>query len=103
VQSVTPDIAAGLDRNNLRGAIIASVQGDSPAAKAGLANGDVITSVGGDQIKDAHDLAAKIHDMKPGSSAQLDVLRNGSQRSVSVAVGELPNQQGSTASPPREK
>ncbi|KWV57616.1 hypothetical protein AS156_38545 [Bradyrhizobium macuxiense] len=94
MQSVTPDIAEGLGQSNLRGAIVASVQGNGPAAKAGLANGDVIIAVGGDQIKGAHDLTAKIQDMKPGSSAQLGVLRNGNQRSVSVTVGELPDGQG---------
>jgi serine protease Do len=102
-QSVTPDIAQGLGRGNVRGAIVSSVQGNSPAAKAGLASGDVITAIGGDQIKNSHDLSARIHAMTPGSTAQLDVQRDGAQRSVSITVGELSHQQAATAAPSRRQ
>lgn len=90
-QTITPDLADGLGRSNLHGAIVASVQRDSPAAKAGLASGDVITSISGSPIKDANDLAKKIHGMAPGSLAQLSLFREGNERSITVALGQLPN------------
>jgi serine protease Do len=79
------------------GAIIGAAEG---VAVAGLASGEVITSIGGDQIKDVHDLTDKIHGMKPGSTAQLDVQRDGNRRTVNVTVGQFPNQQASAVAPP---
>jgi serine protease Do len=101
VQSVTPDIADGLGMNNLHGAIVAGVQTNGPAAKAGLRRGDVITSVGGEPIKNANELTKKIHTMPPGSSVQLGMLRDRQQSSSSVTLGELSNEDSnaSAASP----
>ena len=89
IQSVTSDIASG--HNSPHGATIASVQKNSPGAKAGLARADVITAIGGEPIKDAHELAKKIQKMAPGSSAQLGVLRNGTEKIVTVTLGQLPD------------
>jgi serine protease Do len=91
IQSVTPDIASGLGMNNLHGAIVASVLSDSPAAKAGVASGDVITSVAGAPINDAEQLSKKIFATAPGSSVQLGVLRQGKQRAVKVTLGQMPS------------
>jgi serine protease Do len=91
IQSVTPDLANGLGLTNPGGAIIASVQKNSPGAKAGLAKGDVITSIGGEPIKDAHELTKKIQKMTPGSAAQLGLLRNGNEKPVNVILGQLPD------------
>lgn len=92
VQSITPDIADSLGHDNIRGAIVASVKRNGPAARAGLTSGDVITSVGGQEIKNAHDLTKKIHAAPPGSSVQLSLLRQGKERSVSVTLGKMPDQ-----------
>ncbi len=100
VQSITPDIADGLGNDNLRGAIVANVRSDSPAAKAGLASGDIITSVNGQDIKNAHELTKKIHEATPGSSAQLGLLRQGKQRSVSVTLGQMPEEVTVGSAPP---
>jgi serine protease Do len=90
-QSITPDIADSLGLNNVRGVVVASVQSNSPAAQAGLTSGDLITSIGGEPIKDARDLTKKIHRMAPGSSVQLGLLRKGKENSVSVTLGKLPD------------
>ncbi len=92
VQSITPDIADSLGQDNIRGAIVASVKRNGPAAKAGLTSGDVITSVGGQDIKNAHELTKKIQAASPGSSVQLSLLRQGKERSVSVTLGKMPDQ-----------
>jgi serine protease Do len=99
VQSVTPDIADGLGENDLRGAIVAGVQENSPAAKAGLRRGDVITSAGGETIKNAHELTKKIHATAPGASIQLAMVRQGQQNSLSVTMGLLPQDERPSLGP----
>jgi serine protease Do len=91
VQSVTPDLADSLGVNNLHGAIVAGVQDDSPAAKAGLRRGDVITTAGGQPIKTANELTRRIHAMAPGSSIQIAMLRQGRENSLSVTLGQMPD------------
>jgi serine protease Do len=92
VQPVTPDLADSLGVNNLNGAIVAGVQDDGPAAKAGLRRGDVITAAEGQPIKNAKELTRKIHAMAPGSSIQLAMLRQGKENSLNVTLGQMPDQ-----------
>ena len=92
VQSVTPEIADSLGANNLHGAIVASVQQNGPAAKAGIKSGDVITSVAGEPIKSGNELTKKIHAMAPGSSVALATVRQGKQGSANVTLSQLPDQ-----------
>ena len=66
-------------------------QSDSPAAKAGIESADVITAVNGTPVKDARDLARTIGTMAPGTSIKLDIVRKGEPRSVSLTVGQMPN------------
>ncbi len=92
VQSITPEMADSLGKNDLRGAIVANVKRNGPAANAGLTSGDVITSVSGQAIKNANELTKKIHAAAPGSSVQLGMLRGGKESSVNVTLGRLPDQ-----------
>jgi serine protease Do len=91
IQPITPDLAKGLGINRPRGAIIADVQKNSPGAKAGLARGDVVTSINGEPINDASELTKRIQNAAPGTSAQLGLVRNGSERPVTVTLGQLPD------------
>ncbi|HLQ90029.1 MAG TPA: trypsin-like peptidase domain-containing protein, partial [Xanthobacteraceae bacterium] len=59
IMPVTPDIADRLRLEKALGAIIGELEPDGPAAKAGIASGDIITSVNGEPIKDAHDLVKR--------------------------------------------
>jgi serine protease Do len=79
------------------GALVAEPQSDGPAAKAGIKAGDVITSVNGTAVKDSRDLARQISNMAPGAAAKLDVMRNGEQKTVSVTLEKMPNQQQASA------
>jgi len=101
VQSVTPEIADSLGASNLHGAIVASVQDQGPAAKAGIRSGDVITSVAGEPVKSANELTKKIHAMPPGSSVGLATVRQGKQSSLTVTLSQLPNQKKSSSANPR--
>jgi serine protease Do len=101
VQSITPELADSLGVSNLRGAIVARVQDNGPAAKAGLRRGDVITSVGGEPVKNANELTRKVAAMAPGSSTKLMVLRQEKEASLSVTLGQLPNEPNASAANPR--
>jgi serine protease Do len=96
-QPVTPTMAGALhlpkEEGKPTGALIAGVEANSPASKAGLQPGDVVTSVNGQTVKNPHDLAIDIANIKPGSDATLDVLRDGSAQKIAVAVTGLPSTQ----------
>ncbi|WP_025034594.1 Do family serine endopeptidase [Bradyrhizobium sp. DOA9] len=92
VQPVTSDIADSLGLREARGAIVDNPQDGSPAAKAGIEAGDVITAVNGTPIKDSRDLARTIAGLAPGTSVKLDVFRKGGSKTMTLALGELPNE-----------
>lgn len=97
VQPVTPDIADSLGLKQARGAIVDNPQDGSPAAKAGIEAGDVITAVNGTPVKDSRDLARTIATLAPGSSVKLDVFHKGESKTVTLALGELPNERQAKA------
>jgi serine protease Do len=97
VQPVTADIADSLGMKQARGAMVDNPQDGSPAAKAGIAAGDVITSVNGTEVKDSRDLARTISVMAPGTSVKLDVLRKGESKPMTLTLGEMPNDRQANA------
>src|SRR5215475_3410423 len=99
IQPVTAEVADSLGLKNAEGALVAEAQTDSPATKAGIASGDVITSVNGETVKDARDLAKKIGAMSPGTTVRLTVLQKGQEKTISVTLGELPNEREARATP----
>ena len=92
VQPVTAGIADSLGLKDAAGALVAEAQPDTPAAKAGIQPGDVITAVNGTAIKDSRSLAREISAMGPGSSAKLDILRKGESKTITVTLATMPNQ-----------
>src|SRR6476660_8643990 len=91
IQPVTQDIADSLGLKKAEGALVAEPQTNSPAQKAGIEAGDVITAVDGKEIKDARDLAKRIGAMAPKASVKLTVVHEGSEKTVNLTLGELPN------------
>jgi putative serine protease PepD len=79
------------DASNGGGAKVGSVVSGSPADKAGLKAGDVITAIGGKHIATADDLTAAVNTYKPGDKAALTVSRGGSSTSISVTFGTRPS------------
>ena len=92
IQPVTSEIAEGMGLKKAAGALVSEPQPNSPAAKAGIESGDVITSVDGNAISDARDLARRIGTMAPGTSVKLGVLHQGQEKTVTVTLGTLPNE-----------
>jgi serine protease Do len=97
VQPVTADIADSLGMKKAEGALVAQPQPNSPAARAGIEAGDVITNVNGKAVKDSHELAQKIAAMAPGTSVKMELLSHGTARTLDVTLGTLPTRQGANA------
>jgi serine protease Do len=93
IQPVTADIADSLGLKKAAGAVVDEPQSGSPAAKAGIEAGDVITAVNGTQVKDARDLARTIGTMAPNTSIKLEIVRKGEPRSITVTLVQMPNEQ----------
>jgi serine protease Do len=90
IQSLSPAIADALALKSTDGAVVAEVERNSPAAKAGLEIGDVIHAVNGEAIKDSRELARRIAAMTPGTSTKFGILRGGQEKTVTVTLGKLP-------------
>jgi serine protease Do len=91
IQPVTSDIADSLGMKKAEGALVAEPQANGPAAKAGIESGDVITAVNGESVKDARELARTIGGLAPGNAVKLNVLHKGSEKTVNLTLGQLPN------------
>src|SRR3954466_14824017 len=91
IQPVTPEIAESLGLKKAEGALVAEPQANGPAAKAGIESGDVITSVNGEPVKDARELARTIGGFAPGAAVKLNVLHKGQDKTVNITLGQLPN------------
>jgi len=102
IQPVTQDIADSLGLKKAEGALVAEPQADGPAVKAGIEAGDVITAVDGKPVKDARDLAKKIGALPPKTSVKLDVLHKGAEKTVTLALGEMPAAKEARAEVPSE-
>ncbi len=98
-QAVSPAMAKALRLPQTSGALLANVMPGSPAAKAGLAPGDVIEAVNGRKIDSPRDLALTVASVAPGEEAKLLVLRDGQDQEIAVKVGEQPAEKTARAEP----
>ena len=103
VQRITPDLAASLGLPNTRGALISGVDEGSPAAKAGVRQGDVITSYNGKPVADNNQLRNSVASTKPGTSVSLQVLRDGRTETLQATVAELESKRERVSSPSAER
>ncbi len=91
IQEVTPAIAASLGLHGEQGALVAVVTSDSPGAKAGLKQGDVILSFNGNEVNHLRDLPRLVAATAPDTHATMSVWRNGQTVQLQATVGELAN------------
>jgi serine protease Do len=97
IQPVTKDIADSMGLKNAAGALVAEPQKDSPASKAGIESGDVITSVNDKPVRDARELARMIGGMPPNTSVKLGLIHQGHDKTITLTLGKLPNQRQASA------
>ena len=88
VQPVTSDMAASLGLPDARGAIVSSIESGSAAERAGVKRGDVIVSFNGQPVTDYNALRNRVADAKPGSSAAVAIMRDGSEKTLTVKLDE---------------
>lgn len=74
---VTKDVAESIGLGKAEGALVSAVEPDSPAAKAGVEPGDVITKFDGKSIEKVSDLPRLVGNTKPGTKSAITVLRRG--------------------------
>lgn len=91
IQNVTPELAESFGLKSPKGAIVAQIEKDGPAAKSTLQEGDVITAVNGKAVESSNDMPVMISAMAPGSVAKLTVVRDGKTLTVPVTVAETPS------------
>jgi len=109
VQPITADLASSLGLSDVRGALVNQVEPGSPAERAGVKQGDVITEVAGRQVSDGNELRNAISNTTPGTSVALKIVRDGRPSEVSAKLDELKaeteangrNERGEPASPGR--
>ena len=89
ITDVTPENAKFFDSNDNRGAIVTQVEANSPAAKAGLRVGDLITKLDGREISDASSLQVAVGQTHPGTTIKLQVLRDGKGMELPVTLEKM--------------
>jgi S1-C subfamily serine protease len=97
--NVSPVFARGHGLPTLDGAIVMEVQPGSPAAAAGLAQGDIITGIEGRAIISVSDLQVRVAELQPGGTATLRVVRNGRTADVQVELGIVRSGTGAASQP----
>ena len=88
-QKMTPLLAESLSVGKSRGALVAEVLPDSPAAKAGFKSGDVIVEFDGNPIKESGDLPMIVARTPVGKDVGVKVVRDGKERTLTVSIGKL--------------
>ena len=96
IQDVTEDLASSLKLKDAKGALVSEVMDDSPAQKAGIKRGDVITGFAGKEIQDSHELASLVASMPVGREVPLKINRDGRESSLEVRIARLEGKEQST-------
>jgi serine protease Do len=100
IQTVTADIAASLKLTDVSGALVSGVEPGSPAARAGLRQGDVIVAVDGERLADNNALRNRIAGTKPGSKVAVEIVREGRSQTVHATLdAQAPDRRSASASP----
>ncbi len=93
IQSIDEALAEALDLEKQDGALVSSVQPDSPAERAGFKTGDVILEFGDLKVADAKALPRIVADTDKGDNVTVTVWRDGKRKSLEVTLGSLPGEQ----------
>jgi len=89
IQNLTPDLAKSLSIKETEGALVSGVESGSPADKAGLKRGDLITEMNGKKVPDVTSLRNMVAAAAPGSRADFKIVREGQEESITATLGEF--------------
>jgi len=90
IQSLNPDLAKEFNVPVSDGALVSDVFPNTPAAKVGLKDGDVIVELNGTKITSGDQFHLAVSELEPDSQAKLKILRGGTEKDVSVMLAKLP-------------
>src|SRR5439155_196329 len=90
IQAVTPDLARSFGLHGAEGALVADVTSGGPAAKAGIARGDVIVRWGDRRVQHSRELPLMVALTAPGTRVPVIIMREGQERTVDVTVERMP-------------
>lgn len=96
IQELTPPLAEGLGLADHKGALVSNVTPGSPAARAGLRAGDIVRRVNTNEVASVKDLPRLIAELKDGSEARIEVVREGKSLVTTVTIGALPDRSAAT-------
>jgi len=91
-QNMTPEMVKAFGEKEARGVVVGDVTPKSPAQEGGIQRGDIILDVNGKPVSDSNQLRMVISMMQPGSNVKLTVLRDGSEKQVSLKLAEMPTE-----------
>ena len=94
IQDIDEDLAKSFGLDKAEGILVSEVQGDSPADKAGLKRGDVITKVNNIVMEDVNQLRNKIALIVPKTVATFEIIRDGKIKTIKIEIGEKPSDFG---------
>jgi S1-C subfamily serine protease len=89
-QDITPAMAQALHSKQTEGVLVGDVTAGAPAAAAGLQRGDVILDLNGQKVDDSNQLRMRVSMTPPGTTVQMRVLHDGSEKTVAVKLAEMP-------------
>ena len=90
IQDITPALAKTFKLKKKEGVLISDVLSDSPAEKAGLKRGDVITTFNGKKVKNAYDISRLVAATPPKTKVSIEIVRNGKEKELQVTIGTMP-------------
>ncbi len=93
IQKITPELAKSFGLSQSEGALVGDVITDSPAARGGIKRGDVIVGFDGQKVKDMEDLPKIVAATSPNSVVDVEVIREGSRRTLPVSIELLKDSQ----------
>ena len=92
IQELSQELAETFGLKTPEGALVTKIEKDSPAEKAGLREGDVITALDGKKVTSSVSLPMLVSAMKPGDEATLTVIRDKKEKAIDITIGTNPNQ-----------
>src|SRR5690606_9914562 len=103
IQEISKELAESFGMKNTNGALVSSVEKDSPAEKGGLEPGDVILRFDNKAVSSSADLPRIVGSTKPGKQVSVEILRKGNSKVLNIVLGEMPIEQDevvASAKPP---
>jgi len=99
IQPLTSDLTRGMGLSSDKGALVSSVQENSPAAAAGIKSGDVVVRFGDHEIEAPKDLSRAVAETASGATVPVKVWRDGAEKTVEVKIAEMKDEVASAAQP----